>query len=120
MLIVNGDISKGIVVIALFVTLLGTVGVWLMRATRGRYLGVAWTDMSVWRAIGDFSIVFILFFILANLIDCIDFLHRGWLIGFVSLTFSYQIFPIPLGAVLAVVACVEAPKRLACGTSGIV
>jgi hypothetical protein len=120
MLIVNGDISKGIVVIALFVTLLGTVGVWLMRATRGRYLGVDWTDMSIWRAIGDFSIVFILFFILANLIDCIDFLHRGWLIGFVSLTFSYQTFPIPLGAVLAVVACVEAPKRLACCSPRIV
>ena len=108
----------------LCIALLCTMPLWLIRATRGRFLGVTSKNMSIWRAVGDFSIVFSALTVLANiaefyrpLAECFSIAlgHECGLPGSGLLFmwgFFFQIATIPLGAPFAAFACIEILQRL--------
>jgi hypothetical protein len=111
-------------ILPLFVALLCTAPLWLLRAARGQLFGVRSSDMSIWRAIGDFSIVFSVLVALANiaelyrpLAECFSIAmgHKCDLPGSDLLFvwgFFFQVATLPLGIPLAAFACFEVVRRL--------
>ena len=111
-------------VLPLCIALFGTVPIWIVRMIRGRFLGVQWSRMSMWHAIGDFNIIFTLFVVLANLAqfyrplsECFSIAlgHRCDLPGsylLFSWGFFFQIATFPLGIPLAMLASIEVLRRI--------
>ena len=104
-------------------SLLLTAPIWLARKVRGRCLGLPWSEMSIWRAIGDLSFVITALVVLANLADLYAPLAACLIIAmghcsfpgsaelFVTV-FFFQMGTIPVGLPFAAFACVEAMRRV--------